>query len=433
MNLPQRGSSGLSGQDAMKEWNIIGAAYIAEVIFALCLLVLPGCRRSEDPNRIVIWHQMRVDEREILQDQINQFTAAHPGVTVEQIYKETEELRSGFIVAAIAGQGPDLVYGPSDQIGPFEVMGIIQPLEEVFDSAYLDRFIPKGLTYYRGHLYQIADKLGNHLTLIYNKDLVRKPPETDEELIATCMQLTVDRDGDGKPDVYGLAWNYTEPFFFIPFMTGFGGWVMTDDGRPTLDSPGTIEGLNFIRDLRDKYHIIPVESDYNIADMLFKDGKSAMIINGDWSWAGYRKAGVNFGVAPLPRITRTGLWCEPMVSPKGYSINANVSAEKRALVVTLLKFLMEPEVQLQTARALSTMPTRREAVMSDFVQNDDVLRNSARQIEQGRTMPVVPELRAIWDAMRPSYQAVLGGAKTPQQAARDMQALAIRKIAEMNE
>jgi arabinogalactan oligomer/maltooligosaccharide transport system substrate-binding protein len=46
---------------------------------------------------------------------------------------------------------------------------------------------------------------------------------------------------------------------------------------------------------------------------------------------------------------------------------------------------------------------------------------------------VVPELRAIWDAMRPSYQAVLGGAKTPRQAARDMQALALRKIAEMNE
>jgi len=336
-------------------------------------------------------------------------------------------------VAAIAGQGPDLVYGPSDQIGPFEVMGIIEPLEGLFDSTFLGSFIPQGLTTYHGHLYQIADKLGNHLTLIYNKDMVQVPPETDEELIALGMKLTVDRDGDGKPDVYGLSWNYTEPFFFIPFMTGFGGWVMTDDGQPTLDNQGTVDGLNFIRDLRDKYHMIPAESDYNIADMLFKDGKSAMIINGDWSWAGYRKAGVNFGVAPLPRITRTGLWCEPMISPKGYSLNANVKPDKRAIVLKLLRFLMEPSVQLETARALNTMPTRREAVMSEFVQQDDILRNSAKQIEQGRPMPVVPELRAIWDAMRPSYQAVLGGAKTPKQAARDMQALALRKIAEMNE
>jgi hypothetical protein len=35
--------------------------------------------------------------------------------------------------------------------------------------------------------------------------------------------------------------------------------------------------------------------------------------------------------------------------------------------------------------------------------------------------------------MRPSYQAVLGGSKTPEAAAREMQALALRKIAEMNE
>ena len=64
--------------------------------------------------------------------------------------------------------------------------------------------------------------------------------------------------------------------------------------------------------------------------MLFKDGKRAMIINGDWSWAGYRKAGIDIGVAPLPKITSTGLWCEPMVSPKGFSLNVNVEEEKPA-------------------------------------------------------------------------------------------------------
>ena len=397
------------------------------------VLAASGCTKRVDMNHIVIWHQMRVDERVILEDQMKKFMAQNPGVIVEAIYKETEELRSGFIIAAIAGQGPDLVYGPSDQVGPFEVMGIIEPLESLFEKDYLDKFIPKALTYYKGHLYQMADKLGNHLTLVYNKALIESPPQTDEELIQIGKRLTVDKNGDGWPDQYGLCWNYTEPFFFIPFMTGFGGWVMTEDGVPTLDSPGTINGLKFIRDLRDKYKIIPGEADYNIADALFKDGKSAMIVNGDWSWAGYKKAGINIGVAPLPKIVSTGLWCAPMISPKGFSLNANVPAEKRPLVIKLLKFLMEPDMQLETARQLNTMPTRIEAVNSDFVQNDDILRNSMLQIERGRPMPVVPELRAIWDAMRPSYQAVLGGSKTPEAAAREMQALALRKIAEMNE
>jgi maltose-binding protein MalE len=79
------------------------------------------------------------------------------------------------------------------------------------------------------------------------------------------------------------------------------------------------------------------------------------------------------------------------------------------------------------------MPTRIEAVGSEFVQSDEILRNSAVQIAHGRAMPVVPELRAIWDSMRPGYQAVLGGALSPEQAARQMQELALAKIREMNE
>lgn len=403
------------------------------MVLPLLLTLLTGCQRHQDPNRIVVWHQMRVDERLILSGQLQQFMAGHPGIMVEEIYKETEELRNEFIISAIAGQGPDLVYGPSDMVGPFEVMKIIEPLDTLFSPDFLTSFNPKALTWYKGHLYQIADKLGNHLTLIYNKDLVSLPPVTDGELIAMGKRLTKDINGDGKPDQYALTWNYTEPFFFIPFLTGFGGWVMTDDGTPTLDSPAMVNALKFIRDLRDKYEIIPGEADYNIADLLFKDGKSAMIINGDWSWAGYEKADVHFGVAPLPRIESTGLWCAPMVSPKGFSLNANVPVDKRAILLELIHFLMRPDIQLETARALYTMPTRLEAVNSDFVRNNDILKNSAIQIERGRTMPVVPELRAIWDSMRPGYQAVLGGALTPQQAAREMQQLAVRKIRELNE
>ncbi|HUN66742.1 MAG TPA: extracellular solute-binding protein [Bacteroidota bacterium] len=403
------------------------------ILLLPALLFSAGCTHRTDLHRIVIWHQMRVDERLILEEQMHRFMDLHPGYTVEAIYKETEELRSGFIVAAIAGQGPDLVYGPSDQIGPFQVMNIIQPLENDFPKAWLDSFNPKGLTWYKGHLYQIADKLGNHLTLVYNKKLVSKPPETDSELVAIGKKLTADLDGDGKPDRYGLVWNYTEPFFFVPFMSGFGGWVMDDSGRPTLDNVGVIDGLRFLKELRDVDKIIPMEADYNIADALFKDGKAAMIINGDWSWSGYRKAGIDIGVAPLPKILKTGLWCAPMVSPKGFSININVPAEKLPIVKELITFLTSPENELATAKQLNTMPTRKVLYQDPFIQNDEILRNSAIQIEHGRAMPVVPELRAIWDAMRPSYQAVLGGAKTPEQAAHDMQELALQKITEMNE
>ena len=396
-------------------------------------LLLTGCARGTgDAVRITIWHQDRIDIRLVLEKQIGRFMALHPGVKVEQLFKETEELRSGFIIAALAGQGPDIVYGPSDQVGPFETMQIILPLEGIFDSAWCASYDPLAMTWYKGHLYQVADKLGNHLTLVYNRKLVPVPPATDLEMIAMGKRLTTPA-GAGNGARYGLAWNYTEPFFFIPFLTGFGGWIMDREGRPSLDTRATVDALRFIKDLRDVHRIIPNEADYEIADILFKDGNAGMIINGDWSWAGYRNAGLDIGVAPLPKITSTGLWCGTMVSPKGFSINANVTEEKKKLVIELIRYLMSEENQMESTRELFTMPTHLRVRGSEFVQNNEILRNSRIQIDHGRAMPVTPDLRAIWDAMRPSYQAVLAGTKTAEQAARDMQELALQRITEMNE
>ena len=208
---------------------------------------------------------------------------------------------------------------------------------------------------------------------------------------------------------------------------------MDVNDQPTLNTMGTVNGLKFIRDLRDKYKIIPNEADYNIADALFKDGHAAMIINGDWSWAGYQKAGLDIGVAPLPMITSTGIWSGTMVSPKGFSINANITEEKKKWVLELIRYLTSEENQMEATRMLFTMPTHKNVIKSEFVQSNEILRNSQIQIDHGNPMPVVPELRAIWDAMRPSYQAVLAGSKTPEQAATDMQMQAVQRIKEMNE
>ncbi|MCX6143240.1 MAG: extracellular solute-binding protein [Ignavibacteriales bacterium] len=404
--------------------------------WSVLVLAMVGCgRKPDDPRRIVIWHQMRPDEQVILHRQLAGYMAAHPGIKIEELFKETEMLRSAYVVGALAGQGPDLVYGPSDPVGVYEATKSIRPLEDLFSQEYLSAFDSTALLRYRGHLYQIADKIGNHLALVYNKKYIQKPPTTDKELINLSKAIQAKYGYvAGRPNVYGITWNYTEPFFFIPFYTGFGGWVFGEDGvTPTLDNKSMVDALNFIRQLRDDDKIVPNEADYEIADALFKDGKAAMLINGDWSWAGYAQKGIDIGVAPLPRISATGLWCAPMTSPKGYSMNVNVDKEKIPLLLDLLKYLLSEECELETAKALNTAPTRRSLYRHPEILSNEILQNSLIQITHGKPMPVVPQMRAVWDAMRPSYQAVMGGARTPEQAARDMQAQALRKIKEMNE
>jgi len=378
---------------------------------------------------------MRPDERRILQRQIKKYISQHPDVEIVELYKETEEVRNAFVTAALTRRGPDLVYGPSDAVGIYVATKTIQPLEPYFSVEFLSQFDSSGVLSYQGHVYQIADKIGNHLALVYNKKYIQKPPQTDNELIEVSKRIQTQYGYiGGRPRVYGLTWNYTEPFFFIPFFTGCGGWVFDTDGvTPDLDSEGMVMALKYIRSLRDEHKIIPNEADYEIADALFKDGKAAMIINGDWSWAGYKDLGMDIGVTPIPKIVSTNLWPAPMTSPKGFSLNANIGREKMPRVLDVLVFLLSQANQLETTKELKTAPTLKALNSDPIVKSNDILQNSLVQISYGRPMPVVPEMRAVWDAMRPGYQAVMGGVSTPEEAATSMQQLALRRIREMNE
>lgn len=399
----------------------------------LSLIFACSCASHKGPIRMQVWHQMQPTDRAVLERAVKVWDAQHPEATVTVLYKETEELRTTFQTAALAGLGPELIFGPSDQVGPLAIMGFIQPMERFFSEKELAEFDSACLVYFRGHLFQVADRIGNHLTLIYNKRLLPEPPKDSDEMIRVGRELTKDFDGDGRVDQWALVWNYTEPFFFIPFLGGFGGWVMDDEGRPTLNTPEAVAAFEFVKFLRDSARIIPPESDYNAADVLFKEGRAAMLINGPWSWGGYAEAGVDFGLARIPKITRTDLWPSPMVSPLGYSINSNAEGKRLELALELLKYLLSADVQLEYVKASSVIPSKLSARKDSIFTSNPYMAGAVAQLEVGHPMPIVPELRAIWDAMRPSYQLVLSGAISPGEAARRMQDDAMRKIREMNE
>ena len=398
---------------------------------ALLSLALFGCGQRDSVTRIQLWHQMQPEDRAVLMRVVAEYDSAHSNVEVEVIYKETEDLRSSFQTAALAGLGPDLIYGPSDQVGPFATMQFVAPLDQWFDVNALKRLDERAAVKFKGHIYQIADRIGNHLALVYNKKLLPNPPKTTDELIEMGRAVSRDINGDGATDVYGIVWNFTEPFFFMPWFSGFGGWVMDEQGNPTLSGEAAANAFRFVKSLRDEYHIVPPDCDYNTADVLFKEGRAAMLVNGPWSWAGYGNAGVDYELARIPQVSSTGLWPAPMVSPLGYSVNAN--SEGRARDEALLNFLLSDRVQQEFVEATGIIPSS-IAVRADLAfLSRPYMKESLSQLEVGRAMPVVPELRAVWDAMRPAYQAVLGGYLSPEDAAAQMQKDAEQKIREMNE
>ena len=84
------------------------------------------------------------------------------------------------------------------------------------------------------------------------------------------------------------------------------------------------------------------------------------------------------------------------------------------------------------ALQLSTTPVDKTVLASPAIQANPALVASTRQIAHGRPMPIVPQMRQIWEGMRGPYQLVMSGAITAKEAARRMQREAEKNIADSN-
>ncbi|MCB0293020.1 MAG: maltose/maltodextrin transport permease-like protein, partial [Calditrichaeota bacterium] len=91
------------------------------------------------------------------------------------------------------------------------------------------------------------------------------------------------------------------------------------------------------------------------------------------------------------------------------------------------------EVQLESCRQFNLIPSRKDLLDDPSLQQDPLYQAALDQMMVGQPMPVITELRWIWDAMRPGYQGIFTGTYTPEEAAKDMQSLAEKLIRENRE
>lgn len=385
-------------------------------------------------THIQLWHQMIYSHREVLKDVVKDFENKNPDVSVEVIYRETEELRSAFQSSAMGGSGPEIIFGPSDQVGPFATMGLIQNLDQYFSESELSEFDPLARVSLGNKLYMIGNSVGNFLMLIYNKKIIQNPPTDLESFLKIAKEQTRDTNNDGVFDQYGLVFNYTEPFFFVPWIDGYGSHFMINDSEPNLNTPAVIKAFELMKKFKEEYKIIPLECDYETANALFKEGKASMIINGDWSWGDYKNAGLDIGIAKFPLINETSLHPAPLVGTTGYSLNINLqSPEKKEAAIRLLKFLTSENTQIEFTKRLTTYPSRFSVREIDLVKQNDLLKNASEIMATGKPMPIVPEVRAVWDSLRGQYQSVLAGTQSPEKGAKAAQEMTLKQINQMNE
>jgi len=406
-------------------------------ICAMALGMMSNVMAAKTIN-LVMWTQQGDPVLGEIQRLCKEYTKKYPNIRVEVLNYSTEDIRTNFQTAAFAGAGPDLLWTVSDHAGPLSIMKIINPIDKVMPRDYEKRFTDFSLEAVEldGKVWGVPISVGNHLMLLYNKNIIKEAPKDTDEMIKVAKEVTIDKNGDGTPDQYGLLWNFDEPFWLAPWLGGFGGWPL-DGRKPTLDTPAMVKTLQFMHDLKFKHKIVPMECNYDGADALFRQGKGAMMINGDWALFGYldrrtRKT-VDLGVDRIPKVSETGKWPSPMTSGQYFMFPSYLTDKERIKAVRGLVYHFESkEVQTYFLKEHKRLPSLKSMLKDPALTNDPIMSGSMRQLEVGRPMPTVPEMRPTWDAMRPEMQAVMAGKITPAQAAKNMQKAAEQGIREMN-
>jgi len=394
------------------------------------LMVFAACNKpsSYNPKNIVVWEQEDAVVAPYIDSVFEDFKKlpGNEGVTITRTHYQNEDLRSQFQAASLAGVPPDLILGPSDTAGLYAVSGFIEPLENIFDFSKYNDQVVQAISL-DGHTWGVPVSNGNHLMMFYNKKLVQKAPQNTDELFKYCETSAKNLDLTSC-----MAFDSGEPFSMIPWLGSFGGWPI--DGKiPTLNNEAMKKTIGFYKWLRDEKGYIPKECDYNCMDSLFKENKTAFIINGDWSISSYKDHFKDdFGIALIPENSETGIWPTPMVSGKYFMMSTGLTTEKKKLLADLLNFYTNYDNQVRQYKELARLPALKEAGKDKSITSDEVAEVSMQQILKGKPMPMATEMRAVWDNMRNYLDLAMNGGMSVDTAVEKMQASTEKKIEEMN-
>ncbi len=207
-------------------------------------------------------------------DQVNaQLTDDQITVVFE---KKTDMPNQLKLYGSDAANAPDMYFYAHDVLGTFVAMDILAPLSDVVDTSILADHL--AMTVEAGQIggtQYLLPVYFETLVFLYNTALWDGDiPGTTEELYDYMVAHT-----DVAAGTYAVVNQHTNAYNVSPFINGFGGYVIDENGKPGLNDPKTIEAAEY----NQKFGALQADGDYNTVTTLFNEGKAAAIIG--WSLA----------------------------------------------------------------------------------------------------------------------------------------------------
>ena len=310
------------------------------------------------------------------QELVAAFEADQPGVDVELIHiPSLVDYRQRLGADFAAGAPADIVLINYRRYAALAAIGLLEPLGPYLrESALIDEtdFYREAIEPFRwrGELMCIPQNLSS-LAVYYNKalfDAAGLPYPADDwtwdDFLATAKALTLDLDGDGRTDQYGLGTEATI-FRVAPFIWQNGGELVDnplDPRRLGVDTTPAREAIGWFVDLQVVHGVVPdlVAETAEPSEDRFLNGRTALFLNSRRGVPTYRTIeGFDWDVAALPRhkeaagILHSDAYCMP------------ASVADKDLVWSFIEFANGPVGQEIITSSGRTVPSLREVAESD--------------------------------------------------------------------
>lgn len=364
----------------------------------------------EDGAALKLWFDNDAYNEKI----VELWNAKYPGValTVENV--GTTDARQKNELDGPTGLGADVFVMAHDGVAVSAQAGTILEIDKLSDdirSAFVQNAVDA--VSYEGKTFAFPLSMKT-IVMFYNKDLVDMPVDTWAEMKAFAKEFN-----DPAKNKFACLWQAVEPYYAHGFLGGYGydlfGPEHNDPNQLGWDTKEAAEGLTFYKTLRDDvYPVASADATWDAMNTMFSSGAAPYVITGPWSIADFTNAGVNFGIAPLPKMDNG-------IRPKTLSTvdTVCVSAFTKYPVASMLlaQFIAtDPDCLKLLYETKNELSASIEGQKLDFYVNDPFMSSIAVAVNDALPQPYIPEMANVWSPYQKAVIAVWDNLQTPEDA-----------------
>ncbi|MFZ0543816.1 MAG: sugar ABC transporter substrate-binding protein [Candidatus Promineifilaceae bacterium] len=345
------------------------------------LMVSMACGSAE-PEEVSFMVSGDPAERNAYLRLVDAFHESHSDIHIEVTHIPSDkDYRNRLVTDFAAGTAPDITLMNYRRIPSFTAQDLLEPIGPYLADSDLispEDFYPATIEAFtwQGEILCLPQNISS-LVVYYNEILFDEagltyPPDdwTWDEFVATAQALTVDKDGDGQMDQYGLGVE-ASLYRLAPFIWQNNAPMVNNEVTPshlTLTRPPTLETLQWFVDLSQVHHVVPgrEEEASQDSESRFIAGTTAMFLDSRRGTPTYREIeAFTWDVAPLP----TGKSAAGILHSDAYCLSGTTANKDAAW--TFIEFANSVEGQTIIAGTGRTVPSLISVAESDVFLEPD--------------------------------------------------------------